>query len=39
MQKEPVLQEEKSLDPADWTALKQLGHRMLDEMEITPEVM
>lgn len=32
MQKEPVLQEEKSLDPADWTALKQLGHRMLDDM-------
>lgn len=32
MQKETVLQEEKSLDPADWTALKQLGHRMLDDM-------
>lgn len=32
MQKESVLHEEKSLDPADWTALRQLGHRMLDDM-------
>ncbi|WP_276480716.1 pyridoxal phosphate-dependent decarboxylase family protein [Paraflavitalea pollutisoli] len=32
MKKVPELLEETSLDPADWAAFKQLGHRMLDDM-------
>jgi len=32
MVKEQVLHEEKTLDPADWSALKALGHRMVDDM-------
>ncbi len=32
MNKETVLNVEKSLDPEDWSALKELGHRMLDDM-------
>lgn len=32
MQKESTLRKETSLDPADWDALKKLGHRMLDDM-------
>lgn len=32
MQKESVLRKEESLDPQDWNAARQLGHRMLDDM-------
>jgi aromatic-L-amino-acid/L-tryptophan decarboxylase len=32
MQKEPVLRKEMSLDPVDWAGIRQLGHRMLDDM-------
>jgi glutamate/tyrosine decarboxylase-like PLP-dependent enzyme len=32
MEKEPVLRKEENLDPADWNAARQLGHRMLDDM-------
>lgn len=32
MQKESVLRRETSLDPVDWNEVRQLGHRMLDDM-------
>jgi aromatic-L-amino-acid/L-tryptophan decarboxylase len=32
MEKESVLRKEENLDPADWNAARQLGHRMLDDM-------
>jgi aromatic-L-amino-acid decarboxylase len=32
MQKESVLRREMSLDPVEWTSVRQLGHRMLDDM-------
>jgi aromatic-L-amino-acid/L-tryptophan decarboxylase len=32
MKQEPVLANEKTLDPNDWIAMKELGHRMLDDM-------
>lgn len=32
MVNEQVLHEEKTLDPADWSALNALGHRMVDDM-------
>jgi Glutamate decarboxylase and related PLP-dependent proteins len=32
MQKEQVLMKEETLDPADWSSVRQLGHRMLDDM-------
>ena len=32
MKKEALLTEEKTLDPQDWSALNELGHRMLDDL-------
>lgn len=32
MKKDALLMEEKTLDPQDWSALNQLGHRMLDDL-------
>src|SRR5215831_6498094 len=32
MNTETLLVEEETLDPADWSAVKELGHRMLDDM-------
>lgn len=32
MKRAPELLEEESLDPTDWPSLKELGHRMLDDM-------
>jgi glutamate/tyrosine decarboxylase-like PLP-dependent enzyme len=32
MKKEAVLTEERTLDPQDWSALNELGHRMLDDL-------
>src|SRR5258707_714518 len=32
MNKETVLHEEETLDPENWPALRELGHRMLDDM-------
>jgi glutamate/tyrosine decarboxylase-like PLP-dependent enzyme len=32
MKKEALLTEERSLDPTDWSALNELGHRMLDDL-------
>lgn len=32
MQKEQVLKKEQNLDPSNWEAARQLGHRMLDDM-------
>ena len=32
MNDEQFLQEEQSLDPADWELMRQLGHRMVDDM-------
>jgi aromatic-L-amino-acid decarboxylase len=32
MKKAPELLEEETLDPVDWASLKELGHRMLDDM-------
>jgi len=32
MKTEPELLSEDSLDPADWASMKQLGHRMIDDM-------
>lgn len=32
MERVPELVEEETLDPADWASLKELGHRMLDDM-------
>src|SRR5262245_57230943 len=32
MQKESVLRQEENLDPSNWDAVRQLGHRMLDDM-------
>lgn len=32
MKKETVLLEEETLDPADWQSVKDLGHRMLEDM-------
>lgn len=32
MKQSTVLSNEKNLDPTDWVAMKELGHRMLDDM-------
>ncbi len=32
MKRAPEILEEETLDPSDWTAMKELGHRMLDDM-------
>lgn len=32
MKKDALLTEEKTLDPQDWSALNELGHRMLDDL-------
>ncbi|WP_315819658.1 hypothetical protein [Paraflavitalea speifideaquila] len=32
MKKVPELLEEETLDPVDWSSLRELGHRMLDDM-------
>ena len=32
MKNEKILQEEETLDPVDWDRLKNLGHKMVDDM-------
>ncbi|MBC7829792.1 MAG: amino acid decarboxylase [Chitinophagaceae bacterium] len=32
MKNDPVLLQEETLDPADWNALRTLGHKMIDDM-------